>query len=181
MKKALFLMLFYCAFTSVCAQEKKIGMSFKTSINIIDYMDRVPTLYAGVVKPVNSRTYYSVQAGYLKMVSEVQSVEQTMNILSFPVEYGIRFINSKNIGIVLFGGFGMNIGLAGEIKYSGKATDLEIGGRVGLDAKLGLKFVLFGVEIGGCYHSPLNCQQQMFMGDKPYPELSIGFDFFNIW
>lgn len=133
----------------------------------------------------NSSNYNKLTSTTKPFVSSVDA-EAHMHFIYIPLELGYNgLVNEKNWGIIPFVGLGLNWGLKGTSKvetyYRGETTsqknDLEIGGKLGFEGRLGLHVLLAGFRITGSYHLPLNEKQEGFFGKDAYPELSIGFGF----
>lgn len=134
-------------------------------------------LYAGVRIGYNSSNYYSyVYANKTSCSSDIKC-----HLLCIPIEIGYRFLfdSNKEIGFSPFAGIDFNIGLSGKqkIKLNKEETseDLEIGGKIGVGGRVGLRLLLWGFNLSGSYVFPFNDKQKQFFGEKSYPELTIGF------
>lgn len=113
------------------------------------------------------------------------NTEAKFHFLQIPLETGyiLQTINKK-WGIIPFAGITTNIGLTGKSKYKELGTGGEsnskkakIGGKIGLDARLGVRLRIYGFNVSGSYHLPLNKKQKEFFGKDSYPEVSIGYNF----
>lgn len=106
------------------------------------------------------------------------SYEVDMHFITIPLELGYRLTTKDRLwGVIPFAGLGLNIGLSGKSKYDKEKTDLKIGGKLGVEARAGLRVSLSGFQIIGSYHFPLNSKQEGFFGEDAYPELAIGWQF----
>ncbi len=110
------------------------------------------------------------------------SVEVRYHLLQIPLEAGYMLQTSNKLwGIVPFAGITTNIGLTGKAKSkSGRDSEsgkIKIGGKIGLDARVGLRLRIYGFNISGSYHFPLNEKQEAFFGEDSYPEVSIAYGF----
>ena len=83
-----------------------------------------------------------------------------------------------------FAGINANIGLTGKNKYKiygsgGGEGDrkIKIGGKIGLDARLGLRLNLSEFIISGSYRIPLTDNQKKWFGEDAYPEITIAWGF----
>lgn len=98
------------------------------------------------------------------------------HFITLPFEVGYRVTTENRLwGFIPFAGLGFNIGLGGKSKYEDIENDLEIGGKLGVEARIGLRICLHGFQLIGSYHLPMNSKQEDFFGEDAYPELSIGF------
>lgn len=125
----------------------------------------------------NSANYYHAESER----GEYANTTTEINILRVPVEIGYKFMepNKRNVGIIPFAGFGLNIGLSGKQKYkssqgNGSAKIKKVGGKLGVDCMIGLRLYLWAFTISGGYHIPLNDRQEGWFGDDAYPMVSIG-------
>ena len=113
------------------------------------------------------------------------TLETQYHFIEIPVELGYALATpNKNWAIVPFVGINANIGLTGKSKYKTLGSGGEkyegkekIGGKIGFEAKLGIRLRLAGFNISGSYHMPLNDKQKGWFGKDAYPEISIGFGF----
>lgn len=106
------------------------------------------------------------------------TLDSKMHFITIPLEVGYRLTTEDRLwGIIPFAGFGFNIGLNGKSTFDDVKTDLEIGGKIGVEARVGLRLTLSGFQIIGSYHAPMNSKQEDFFGDEAYPELAIGYQF----
>ncbi len=109
--------------------------------------------------------------------------EADIHMLSVPLELGYALqSNNTKLAIIPFAGPEMNIGLSGKNKSTEgnikTATNLKYGGKIGLACRLGVRLRIYGVNISGSYHLPLNKKYQKFIfGKDAYPEISLGFGF----
>ena len=102
--------------------------------------------------------------------------EMNAHFITLPFEVGYRVTTENRLwGFIPFAGLGFNIGLGGKSKYEDIENDLEIGGKLGVEARIGLRICLHGFQLTGSYHLPMNSKQEDFFGEDAYPELSIGF------
>ncbi|MCM1532834.1 MAG: hypothetical protein NC114_11290, partial [Ruminococcus flavefaciens] len=80
-----------------------------------------------------------------------------------------------------YGGFDFDICLKGTAESgTGSHKDkvnLKCGGKVGIDARVGLRANVGGFTVGGTCVIPLSDKEKFFFGDKAYPEISIGWGF----
>lgn len=101
-----------------------------------------------------------------------------MHFITIPLELGYRLTTKDRLwGVIPFAGLGFNIGLSGKSEYDKEKTDLKIGGKLGVEARAGLRVSLHGFQIIGSYHFPMNSKQEGFFGEDAYPELAIGWQF----
>lgn len=113
------------------------------------------------------------------------TIKSTCHFIEIPLELGyVLATGDEEWGIIPFAGFGANIGLTGKSKFEtyGSSRDEQeeknkIGGQIGLDARLGLHMRLYGFNVTGSYHIPLNDKQKGWFGKDSYPEISIDFGF----
>ncbi len=104
------------------------------------------------------------------------SQEMKMHFITIPFEVGYKAVtNDRNWGFLPFAGLGFNIGLKGEYKLDKNKQNLKIGGKLGVEARIGLRIHLHEFQLTGSYHIPMNSKQEGFFGEDAYPELSIGF------
>lgn len=125
------------------------------------------------------KAYAGARIGYNSSSSSNQIVDNSFHFLEIPLEAGYEWFTSNGkFGLIPFGGFDFNIGLKGktEIKRIGE-TDAKIGGKTGIDMRLGLRFNIMSFILSGSYHIPLNDNQKAFFGKDAYPEISIGWQF----
>ena len=118
---------------------------------------------------------------------ETRSVENKTNLhfLQIPLEAGYMLQTTNKLwGIVPFAGITTNIGLPGKSKYrelgtggSSESKKAKIGGKLGLEARLGVRLRIYGFNLSGSYHLPINKKQEEFFGKDSYPEVSIGYNF----
>lgn len=139
-------------------------------------------LYAGARIGYNSGNYNS-------LISDGEghsaTLETQYHFMEIPIEFGYALATSnKNWAIVPFAGINTNIGLTGKSKYKTLGSGGEensgkekIGGKIGLETRLGLRLRLAGFNISGSYRIPLNDKQKGWFGKDAYPEISIGYGF----
>lgn len=123
--------------------------------------------------------YNSSNCNKLIKTGKYSYVDYEMNahFITLPFEVGYRITTEDRLwGLIPFAGLGFNIGLGGKSKYDNMKDDLEIGGKLGVEARAGLHVRLYGFQITGSYHLPINSKQEDFFGEDAYPELSIGFE-----
>ena len=136
-------------------------------------------LYSGIRIGYNSSNYYS--HAYANKTN--YSGEVTCHLLCIPLELGYRatFNSNKNVGIAPFAGIDLNVGISGKQKIKINKTEesqnLEIGGKLGVGARVGLRLLLWGFDVTGSYVFPLNEKQKGYFGEKSYPEISFGCGF----
>lgn len=97
-----------------------------------------------------------------------------LHFVTLPIEVGYK-LTKDNWGVIPFAGFGFNIGVKGKSKYGSYSSNAKIGGKIGVETRIGLKVLLGELTISGSYHLPLNSKQESFFGEDAYPEISIGF------
>lgn len=110
-------------------------------------------------------------------------IEKTkMHFIYLPLETGYKFMTEDGKwGIIPFAGLGLNIGLKGKTKIDYIGDDyeeeykLKVGGKLGLEGRIGVHVSLAGFLLSASYHLPLNSKQEGFFGEDAYPEISIGF------
>lgn len=106
------------------------------------------------------------------------TIEGEMHFITIPIELGYRITTENRLwGVIPFAGLGFNIGLSGESKVGDYEADVEIGGKLGVEGRAGLRVVLCGIQVTGSYHFPLNSKQEDFFGEDAYPELAVGVAF----
>lgn len=136
-------------------------------------------LYTGIRIGYNSSTYttnYIYTGGYENTVT-------TCHLLCIPLELGCKltFNESRTLGFTPFAGLDVNIGLSGKAKIKRyreeSSTKLDIGGKLGVGARVGLKLCLWGFNVIGAYVFPINKKQEDFFGKDAYPEVAIGWGF----
>jgi hypothetical protein len=122
--------------------------------------------------------YVGGKIGYNSANYQGDRTTTTSNLLMIPIEAGYVFANSnRNLAISPHLGFDFNIGLSGKYKDErnpSQSSKLKIGGKFGVDFKIGVRINLYGFIIGGGYHMPLNNRQKKYFGTDAYPEISIG-------
>lgn len=102
--------------------------------------------------------------------------DASLHFITIPLELGYRLTTKDRLwGVIPFAGIGFNIGLSGKSEYDDEKQKIKIGGKMGVEARAGLRLVLYGFKIIGSYHVPMNSKQEDFFGEDAYPELSIGF------
>ncbi len=134
----------------------------------------------GVSYSITKRFYTLAQIGYNS--SNYSAYDRSsnttssgeMHLVTLPIEVGYK-LTTDNWGIIPFAGLGLNVGVKGESKYGSFSNDVKIGGKIGVEARAGLKVQLGGFIITGSYHLPLNSKQEAFFGEDAYPEIGIGF------
>ena len=123
--------------------------------------------------------YAGARIGYNSSNLTVQGLESTAHILMIPIEAGYAFATKNQLlAVAPFAGFDFNIGLTGKTKIkNGGDYDMEIGGKVGVAFDLGLRVRLWGWNLSGSYHIPLNDRQKGYFGEDGYFKVSLGFGF----
>ena len=136
-------------------------------------------LYTGIRIGYNSSTFtteITYTGGY-------ENTETTCHLLCIPLELGCKltFNESRTLGFTPFAGLDVNIGLSGKAKIKQNreetSSKLDIGGKLGVGARVGLKLCLWGFNVIGAYVFPINKKQEDFFGKDAYPEVAIGFGF----
>lgn len=143
---------------------------------------------AGATYSITKPLYVGTQIGYsctfYDDVSSGVTIDTDMNFIKVPLEIGYRITTAnEKWGVAPFAGLGFNVGLSGKtkIKYRGDEQEnkLKIGGKVGVEGRLGIHILLHSFLITGSYNLPLNKKQEEFFGENAYFELSIGFGLTN--
>ena len=133
----------------------------------------------GVNYMINDALYAGARIGYNSAHSSFTDITSDIHMIVLPLEFGYVW-GSENIKLIPFSGLDLNIGLNGKTKFkSGNHDDekIKIGGKLGVALNLGLRLYLWGFNLSGKYHLPINDQQKGFFGEDAYPEMSIGFGF----
>lgn len=142
-------------------------------------------LYAGARIGYNSGNYNMAVKGDGEHVRNA-NWESNYHFIEVPLEVGYMLTTTnKKWGIVPFAGINANIGLTGKEKYkelgsggNSESKKLKIGGKLGLEAKIGLRIRLIEIlNISGSYRIPLNDKQKEWFGKDAYPEISIAWGF----
>jgi len=143
----------------------------------------------GFTYSIKKPLFLAVQLGYKsysynKYLKDYKMTMDTeASYLSIPLEVGYKITTENGKwGIAPFAGLGFNIGLKGKQKINEhldgrEEYKLKIGGKIGVEGRIGLRILLANFQIIGSYHLPLNKKQEQFFGEDAYPELSIGFGF----
>jgi len=136
--------------------------------------------FAGVNIGYNSSNYNfsaSERGQYINQTS-------TTHFVTLPIFVGYRFTTSnRNFGITPYAGLDVNFCIGGKIKTKGRADggnyedETKFKKKTGLDARIGLKFYIYGFNVGAAYVFPLNDNQKAYFGEDAYPAISIGFGF----
>lgn len=128
---------------------------------------------------INDALYAGARIGYNSASSSVTDITSNIHMIVLPLEFGYIW-GSENVKLIPFSGLDLNIGLNGKTEFkSGNHDDekIKIGGKLGVALNLGLRLYLWGFNLSGKYHLPINDQQKGFFGEDAYPEISIGFGF----
>ena len=128
---------------------------------------------------INDALYAGARIGYNSASSSYTDITSNIHMIVLPLEFGYVW-GRENIKLIPFSGIDLNIGLNGKTKFkSGNHDDekIKIGGKLGVALNLGLRLYLWGFNLSGKYHLPINDQQKGFFGEDAYPEISIGFGF----
>ena len=134
-------------------------------------------MYAGARIGYNSCNYN----GYVKEYNMTTKVQY--HFIEIPLELGYALATSNgNWAILPFAGINTNIGLTGKLKSREIGSDenegkMKIGGKVGFEARLGLRIRLMEFNITGSYRIPLSDKQKGWAGKDAYPEITIGWGF----
>lgn len=134
------------------------------------------SFYVGAQIGYNSFNYNKYLRGY-------GTVESNAHFITLPLEVGYKLMTDNGKwGIIPFAGVGFNIGLKGktimnEHLDNRHGEDIKIGGKLGMEGRLGVRASIYIFNITGSYHLPLNSKQESFFGEDAYPELSIGWGF----
>lgn len=139
------------------------------------FTERLRNLYAGIGIGYNSSSYISsMRVGHKYYNSSLD-----LHFLTVPAEIGFALCTkNKRWGITPYGGFDLNIGISGKQKVNDEKSNYKkFGGKLAIDAKLGIRIRLGYLNIGGAYHFPINKKQEKYFGDDAYPEISIGCGF----
>ena len=138
----------------------------------------------GASYSVNKNLYLRAQLGYIcGFYSKYQNgstLETDMGFITLPLEVGYKIVteNSFPWGIIPFAGIGFNLGVSAKAEYNKEEYELDgVKGKMGVEARAGLRLVLGGFVVTGSYYFPLNSKQENFFGEDAYPEISIGFGF----
>ena len=148
-----------------------IDDGYAYSITIGANYEFVKNLYAGARIGYNGVGYSFYEYGI--------SFNSNAHLLSIPFELGYTIVTENKFGVVPFVGLGFNVGLGGKTEVNDYDVDLEVGGKLCVDARAGLRLMLAGWTISGTYHFPLNEKQEEFFGVDAYPEISIGWFLFD--
>ncbi len=128
-------------------------------------------LYIQARMGYNSYLYHKYETG--------SSFDVELGFITLPLEIGYRVVtNNKRWGIVPFAGIGVNIGVSAKVEYGDTEYKAEgVKGKIGAEARVGLRLVLGGFLVTGSCYFPLNSKQEEFFGEDAYPEVSIGYAF----
>ena len=124
--------------------------------------------------------YAGARIGYLGASSfycdRYTQIKSKNHLITVPLELGYAFSpENKRWGIVPFIGAGINIGIKGKTEVKDyDNVNHKIGGKIGLDGRIGIRAIISEFVISASYHSPLNSKQEQFLGEDAYPEVSIG-------
>jgi hypothetical protein len=125
--------------------------------------------------------YVGGRIGYNSSYYSYNRITQTYHLLSIPIEVGYIFATAdRKFGFIPFAGFDFNIGLSGNYKDKSdrtESTKFKIGGKLGVDFKVGIRLRLYEFNISAGYHIPTNDWQKTYFGNDAYPEVSLGFGF----
>lgn len=143
--------------------DESFGFTFTTGANYFF----TKSAYAGArigVNSVSSTSYEAKSSAYFLMI---------------PLEAGYAFCTSnEKLAVIPFCGFDFNIGIKGKTEIRNyDDVKLDIGGKIGVDACVGLRFRLWSFNLSGAYHIPLNDKQKGFFGKDPYLHVSLGWGF----
>ena len=145
--------------------------------------DKFGRKFVGIIVQ-NDKYKYVVPLSSPKYLKDYKMTMDTeASYLSIPLEVGYKITTENGKwGIAPFAGLGFNIGLKGKQKINEhldgrEEYKLKIGGKIGVEGRIGLRILLANFQIIGSYHLPLNKKQEQFFGEDAYPELSIGFGF----
>ena len=138
-------------------------------------------IYAGARIGYNSCNYNSLTT--IDGTSVNSKTE--CHLIEIPLEVGYKILtDNHNFGIIPFAGIAANVGISGKSKYrvigSGNkwnSQKIKIGGKVGLDAKVGIRLRIMEFNLSGSYHFSLNDKQKVWFGKDAYPEITIGWGF----
>lgn len=134
---------------------------------------------AGVNYYFTDAFYAGARIGYNSSNFSDQGIESAAHILMIPIETGYAFATQdQKFAVVPFTGFDFNIGLTGKTKIKNVGDyDMKIGGKIGVAFDLGLRVRLWGFNLSGSYHIPLNDRQEAYFGKDGYFKISLGFGF----
>lgn len=124
--------------------------------------------------------YAGARIGYLGASSSYYdrstSIKSKNHLLTVPLELGYTlFSENRKWGVIPFVGAGINIGIKGKTEIKDyDDINHKIGGKIGLDGRIGLRLIISEFIISASYHAPINSKQEQFMGEDAYPEISIG-------
>lgn len=131
-------------------------------------------LYAGARIGYNSSNFHFSES------STSNRKEGNLHFIEIPLEFGYKLKASDKFSIAPFASFIANIGLTGKFEEGvGKnkvSTDMEIGGKFAMDARLGIRLNLSGFVLSGSYHFPLNDNQKLYFSKDAFPEVSLGME-----
>ena len=143
---------------------------------------RLPyNLYVGARIGYNSAYYI----GLIAIDGQNINAEQNYHLLEIPIEFGYSLKNeSETLGLIPFVGFNTNIGLSGKYKQrvlgtggKEKSQKVNIGGKVGIGVRVGVRVCLWGFDITGAYQIPLNNKQKGWFGKDAFPEITLAWGF----
>ena len=121
--------------------------------------------------------YVGAQIAYNHFYHTSEHYKTKMHFIYLPLETGYKFMTDNGKwGIIPFAGLGLNIGLKGKTTIDNdEEYKLKVGGKLGLEGRIGLHVSLADFILSASYHLPLNSKQEGFFGEDAYPEISIGF------
>ncbi len=97
------------------------------------------------------------------------------HFISLPIELGFRI--GKKFAIVPYASLGFNLCIVAKHKIDDVKVDNDLGGKVGIDAKLGGRLSFNGFNIGAAYVMALNDNQKFFYGEKGYMQIAVACGF----
>lgn len=197
MKKYLILAVLSLAFTvQVCAQNV-ISSSYNTSTNLTKkdfktnwrlYMEGLGVgfledemLYwnyysIGASRFIKEKTTFTASIGYSSRSMSDWKIdyEAEMKFITIPLELGYYLTDTESLfKMKLFAGSGINYCLKSEASIGDNEIYTDLDGKIGLDARVGVKLYIGDFGISASYQVPLNSKQENFTGEDGYIKVKM--------
>ena len=185
MKKYLVILVALIGFGTVHAQKAKFSPSFEIGYGFLSSKGN-GTSYTyravlGANYHITKPLYVGAKLGYNSSnysgLANRQSYSLTNHLITLPLEVGYQLGNVDKFSFTPMAGIDLNYSVKSKMETGGSKTDYESDDKFTVDARVGLRFGIYGFQISGAYVFPLNDTHKDFFGTKAYPEISIGFSF----
>ncbi len=163
----------------------EIGWGFlKKNETLGDKDHRTSSAYhasMGITYDIVPNFHVGARLGYRNShIPVFDRVNYDSHYITLPIEIGYFINHNRKWGVIPFAGINANLCVAAKYDSNNRDydyiedVDLEGEGKFGVEARVGLRLILWGFAITGSYNIPLNDDQKDFFHPKSYPEVSIG-------